>query len=232
MERHTLVLGWPSSTEWEPCVLLLGARTPIAGAWLHSQWQRAAGDSRATGWLRSRAAHIPPSSGEGADRPASLGWSYPLRAIPSSADTEEFRQTVCIVRLIYYNCAMHSHLPSGDLAQLAPAHRYEHYVSYDLLPHSYKLISADKKIKRGQPYVLLDPEDRTFYSLIWHFEKLRSALSHSTWLLNDYDCKQVTIAVNWRTQVKKSDDLGRSQQKLRTTCTTKFLSGFLENGYG
>lgn len=147
-------------------MLLPGARTPIAGAWLQSQWQRAAGDSRATGWLRSRAAHIPPSSGEGADRPASLGWSYPLRAIPSSADTKEFRQTVCILRLIYYNCAMHSHLPSGHLAQLAPAHRYEHYVSYDLLPHSYKLISADKKIKRGQPYVLSDPEDCTFYSLI------------------------------------------------------------------
>ena len=34
---------------------------------------RAAGDSRATGWLCSRAAHVPPSSGEGANRSASLG---------------------------------------------------------------------------------------------------------------------------------------------------------------
>lgn len=62
----------------------------------------------------------------------------------------------------------HSRLPPGDLAQLTLAHRYKHYVSYDLLPHSYKFISAGRREewRRGQAYVPLDPQDRTFYHLI------------------------------------------------------------------
>lgn len=93
-----------------------------------------------------------PSTREGANRSAAQGKSYPL-SDPTSANPEGFTQTVCIVLLIYYHCARHSHLPVGDLAWLAPAHRYENCVSHDLLPHkrnilhSYKFISVGKKKK-------------------------------------------------------------------------------------
>lgn len=144
-EQHPWGPGCPPDTKREPHMLSLRARAPGWGG----------APREAPGPPAGSALEQPtplPSTREGANRSAAQGKSYPL-SDPTSANPEGFTQTVCIVLLIYYHCARHSHLPLGDLAWLAPAHRYENCVSHDLLPHkrnilhSYKFISVGKKKK-------------------------------------------------------------------------------------
>lgn len=121
------------------------------------------------------AAYITSSSGKKpVDRP--LQAKFILWVIPTSANTEKFMQTVCIVHLIYYIYAMCSQLLQADLARLALAHRYGIIVVMIYLHRRetscivailFQLAKKTQTKQQDQPYVSLDLVYGTFYSLIW-----------------------------------------------------------------
>lgn len=127
-----------------------------------------------------------------------------------------------------------AHRYEHSLVRIYLPHRYEH--PKDLPAHSYVFISAEEdKNPRKRP--ALCPVWSTLYSLTWWCEKWKSALSHSTWLLNGIPeesiCKSVIIGVNWRTKrlKKRAMSWQEANEKYEQQVLLHVFLTSLKNGY-